>query len=240
MSAQSSGQPPLPRATVTGRITVTFDLFSALIDSRTGGSRALQSIADRRGWAVSGEALYAEWDRHNKSAQKGCVPWRPWRVPATAALRRTYEALGLAPANDAEADTDIATLSDSMSAWPLWPDVAEGLPRLARTVRVGLLSNVDDALFARTAAAPLIDPEVALTSEGLGAYKPHPEIYLRAKGRLGDVVHVPTSARDVRGALEAGIPVVRLRRPGHELEPGGPQPEHEVGSIDEVGALLAG
>lgn len=84
-----------------------------------------------------------------------------------------------------------------MADWPLWPDVAGGLPRLARVARVGLLSNVDDALFARTAAAPLVDPEVALTSEQLGVYKPHPEIYLRAKARLGDLVHVPTSARDV-------------------------------------------
>ena len=103
-----------------------------------------------------------------------------------------------------------------------------------------LLSNVDDALFARTAPSSLVDPEVALTSERLAAYKPHPEIYLRARERLGDVVHVPTSARDVRGALEAGIPVVRLPRPGHELDPDGLRPEHEVGTVDEIAPLLAG
>ena len=219
--------------------TVTFDLFSALIDSRAGGSHALQSIADRRGWPVSGETLYDEWDRHNKAAQKACVPWQPWRVPATAALRRTYEVLEVA-VNAADVGADIEAFADSMADWPLWPDVADGLPRLASMARVGLLSNVDDALFARTAAAPFVDPAAALTSEQLGAYKPHPEIYLRAKARLGDVVHVPTSARDVRGALEAGIPVVRLRRPGHEPDPAGPQPEHEVSSIDGIAALLAG
>ena len=220
------------------RRTVTFDLFSALIDSRTGGSRALQSVADRRGWPVPGESLYDAWDRHNKAAQKGCVPWQPWRVPATAAWRRTCEGFGLTLGDDGAAD--MAAFAESMADWPLWPDVAEGLPRLADVVRVGLLSNVDDELFARTAAAPLVDPEVALTSERLGAYKPHPEIYRRAKERLGDMVHVPTSARDVRGALEAGIPVVRLRRPGHELDPDGPRPEHEVDSIDGIAALLAG
>ena len=82
--------------------TVTFDLFSALIDSRTGGSRALQSVADGRGWPVPGETLYDEWDRHNKAAQKGCVPWQPWRGPATAAWRRTCEVLDLAVT-----DTDV-------------------------------------------------------------------------------------------------------------------------------------
>ena len=219
--------------------TVTFDLFSALLDSRTGGSRAWQAVADRRGWPVPGEVLYDEWDRRNKAAQKDCVPWQPWRVPATAAWRRTCEVLGLA-VTDPGVEADVEAFAATMADWPLWPDVAEGLPRLTRVARVGLLSNVDDALFARTAASSLVDPEVALTSERLGAYKPQPEIYLRARERLGDVVHVPTSARDVRGALEAGIPVVRLRRPGHELDPDGPRPEHEVGSIDEIAELLAG
>ena len=132
--------------------TVTFDLFSALIDSRTGGSHALQSIADRRGWPVSGETLYDEWDRNNKAAQKGCFPWAAVAVPATAALRRTYEVLELL-VNATDAGTDLEAFSDSMADWPLWPDVSDGLPRLASIVRVGLLSNVDDALFARTAAA---------------------------------------------------------------------------------------
>ena len=53
-------------------------------------------------------------------------------------------------------------------------------------------------------------------------------------------MHVPTSAREVRGALEAGIPVVRLRRPGHELDPDGPRPEHEVATVDGIADLLAG
>ena len=231
--------------------TVTFDLFSALLDSRTGGSRAWQSVADRRGWPVPGEELYDEWDRQNKAAQQACVPWQPWRVPATAAWRRTCEVMGLAGTDidagagleadaEAELEADVEAFAATMADWPLWPDVADGLPQLARVARVGLLSNVDDALFARTAAAPLVDPGVALTSERLSAYKPHPEIYLRARQRLDDVVHVPTSARDVRGALEAGIPVVRLRRPGHELDPDGPRPEHEVDSIDEIADLLAG
>ena len=221
------------------RRTVTFDLFSALLDSRTGGSRGWQSVADRRGWSVPGEALYDEWDRRNKAAQRDCVPWQPWRVPATAAWRRTCGDLGLT-VTAADVGSDVEAFAGTMAEWPLWPDVADGLPRLASTHRVGLLSNVDDALFARTAAAAFVDSDAALTSERLGAYKPHPEIYLRAKARLGDLVHVATSARDVRGALEAGIPVVRLRRPGHDLDPDGPRPDREAAGIDEIAELLAG
>jgi FMN phosphatase YigB (HAD superfamily) len=220
---------------VTGDTVVTFDLFSALIDSRAGGSAAFGGLARARSWPVTGEALYEAWDPLNKAAQRDCVTWVPWREPASRALERAYAGLGLS--GDAAADVEV--LVSSLPDWPLWPDVAPGLPRLAESVRVGLLSNVDDELFARTAAAPLVDPAAALTSQRLRAYKPHAEIYLRARERLPEMVHVATSARDVRGALEAGIPVVRQRRPGHELDPDGPRPAYEVDTVDDLPQVLA-
>lgn len=215
--------------------TVTFDLFSALIDSRTGGSAAFGRLCRDRGWSVTGGQLYDTWDPLNKAAQRDCPTWAPWRVPATTALASAYAALSL----EGDAPADLEALATAMSDWPLWPDVAEGLPRLAAHYRVGLLSNVDDELFARTAAAPLIDPDAALTSQRLRAYKPHAEIYLRARDALGKLVHVATSARDVRGALEAGIPTVRLRRPGHDLDPAGPRPVYEVDSVEDLRGVLA-
>ena len=88
-------------------------------------------------------------------------------------------------------------------------------PRLAAGHRIGILSNVDDDVFARTRVAPLVADDDVLTSERLRAYKPHPDIYRRARERAGGaLLHVATSARDVRGALAAGLDVVRLRRPG--------------------------
>lgn len=64
-------------------------------------------------------------------------------------------------------------------------------------------------------------------------------IYRRAVETVGSMVHVATSARDVRGALEAGIPVVRLRRPGHALDPDGPRPTYEVRTVDDLPGALA-
>ncbi|MCU1619113.1 MAG: putative Haloacid dehalogenase, type, partial [Modestobacter sp.] len=69
------------------------------------------------------------------------------------------------------------------------------------------------------------------------AYKPHPELYLRARD-AGVDVHVPASARDTRGALEAGLAVVRVRRSGHRVDPDGPQPSHEIGELGELPAVL--
>jgi len=217
------------------RRVVTFDLFSALIDSRSGGSVALDAVARAHDWQVSGLQLYDAWDPRNKAAQRDCAVWEPWRGPAGRAMAAAYADLGLVgePAEGVEA------LVRSMPEWPLWPDVPAGLTALRDEWRVGLLSSVDDDLFASTAAAPLVDHDVALTSERLGVYKPHAAIYRRAVDEFGPLVHVATSARDVHGALEADIPVVRLRRPGHEVDPDGPRPSHEIASTSELPEVLA-
>jgi 2-haloacid dehalogenase len=83
-----------------------------------------------------------------------------------------------------------------------------------------------------------MDPADVLTSERLHAYKPHPQLYRRAVA-AGVDVHVPASARDTRGALEAGMAVVRVRRPGHSVDPDGPQPELEVGDLSALPDALA-
>lgn len=213
---------------------VTFDLFSALIDSRSGAASALAGIGAQRGWRLSAAAVYDEWDARNKASQKSTVEWLPFAEHCRRALVDTYRALELGGDPDVDADRLLGSLPD----WPLWPDVPDALAALRPDHRLGVLSNVDDALFARTRVAPLVDPVDALTSERLHAYKPHPQLYRRALA-AGVDVHVPASARDTRGALEAGMAVVRVRRPGHHVDPAGPQPGREVADLSELPAALA-
>jgi 2-haloacid dehalogenase len=214
---------------------ITFDLFSALVDSRTGAARMFDALAGQHGWRIGGERLYDEWDRRNKASQRDQPDWIPFAEHCSRSLAATYADLGLT----GRPSVDAAILLGSVGAWPLWPDVAVELPRLAAAHRVGVLSNVDDDVFARTRVAPLVPDGDVLTSERLRAYKPHAEIYRRAAEQAGGVLlHVATSARDVRGAMEAGIDVIRLRRPGHELDPAGPAPAHEAADLAELRHLL--
>jgi 2-haloalkanoic acid dehalogenase type II len=220
------------------RPLVTFDLFSALIDSRTGGSAMLGRLAETRGWDVDGAAVFAIWDARNKASQRDEPTWVSFAEHSRRALAGAYAELGL----DGDADDDVVLLLDSVGTWPLWPDVAAGLPAIALHHRTGILSNVDDDVFARTAVAGLlgaVDAGAVLTSERLRAYKPRPEIYRRARDRAGGrLLHVATSARDVRGALEAGIDTVHLARPGHTVDPAGPAPAHTVGDLAELAVAL--
>jgi 2-haloacid dehalogenase len=217
------------------RPLVTFDLFSALIDSRMGGSAVLDGLAHARGWPVDGGVLYDVWDARNKASQRDLATWVPFAEHCRRALAGAYAELDLA----GDADADVVVLLRSVGDWPLWPDVAEELPRLAAAHRIGVLSNVDDDVFARTTVADLVADGDVLTSERLRAYKPHPDIYRRARERAGGaLLHVATSARDVRGATEAGIDVIHLRRPGHELDPAGPIPDRTAADLAGISRLL--
>jgi 2-haloacid dehalogenase len=214
---------------------LTFDLFSALIDSRTGASRILGAIAAERRWPIGGERLYDEWDRRNKASQRDERDWIPFAEHCCRALAATYSDLGLA----GRAPVDAAMLLGSVGGWPLWPDVDRQLPAIAARHRIGVLSNVDDDVFARTRVAQLVPDDAVLTSERLRAYKPGPEIYRRARERAGgELVHVATSERDVRGALAAGLDVIRLRRPGHTADLSTAPPHREAADLGELGRLL--
>jgi 2-haloalkanoic acid dehalogenase type II len=215
-------------------LVVTFDLFSALLDSRSGGSAAFDRIGGERGWAVSGAEVYDAWDALNKAAQKQCTSWVPYATLAERALETTYTRRGLA----GDPSQDVSRLLASIPDWVPWPDVPDGLAALADHYPVGILSNVDDAIFAGTQVAGRVTRELVLTSERLGVYKPDPRIYEAARDACEGLVHVATSARDVRGALEAGIPVVRLKRPGHDLDPAGPTPTWQADSVHDLPSLL--
>ncbi len=211
---------------------VTCDLFSALLDSRSGATAALAALD--RAWPVPPAEVYDRWDATNKALQRDCLTWVPFAELSRQALAATYVELGV----PGSPEDDVQALLGSVGQWPLWPDVEQALGALREVARVGVLSNVDDALYAATRAAPLLDPALAMTSERLRAYKPSPRLYRAARAELGPFVHVASSARDVRGSLEAGISAVRLVRPGHRLDPDGPAPDHVVASLSELPDVL--
>lgn len=217
------------------RPVVTFDVFSALVDSRRGASAFLGAWAGARGWPCTGAAVYDAWDAENKRLHRDVEEWVPFAALAERALATTYADLALA----GDPGSDAAALLDSMAEWPLWPDVEQGVGEVAAHLRVGLLSNIDDDLLSRTRVRDLpVEPAAVVTSQRVRAYKPGARLYGEAGRLLGRFVHVASSARDVRGALDAGLPVVRLRRPGHVLDPQGQVPRREVDSTLGLAPVL--
>ncbi len=213
---------------------VTFDVFSALIDSRSGWTSAFTELALAPGCGVDAAQLYRRWDDANKSLQRASGDaYVPYVQLSAQALRQAYAEVGL----HGDPAADNGRLLETMARWPLYDDVRDALTAIGARHEIALLSNIDDHLLATTQAAALCP--VAVTSQQAGCYKPHPGIYRYAEQQLGQpLLHVPASARDVRGALEAGIAVVRVRRPGHTVDPAAPAASQEIDDLGQLAELL--
>lgn len=212
---------------------VTCDVFSALTDSHRGARTLLAGL--HRNWPVDPATVAADWDARTKTLHRTHRAWHSHTELATHALVSTYAELGI----PGDARDDAAQLLESMRDWPVWPDVAALDTAAWSGLRVGLLTNCDDDLLAHSRAAALdwVDGE-RLTSQALRAYKPARAFYERARERIGPFVHIAASARDVRGALEAGVPCVRLARPGHALDPDGPMPALTITNANDLPAAV--
>ncbi len=213
---------------------VTLDVLSALTDSHRGATTFLAGLTSS--WPVDPAEVARDWDARTKELHRTIRTWRRHADLATEALVSTYASLGVRR----DAQDDAAGLLASLADWPLWPDVAALAPESWDALRVGLLTNCDDELLAGTRAAALawVDPGLLVTSQSLQAYKPVAAFYDRARVRVGPFVHVAASARDVRGALEAGVACVRLARPGHRLDPAGPAPAVTVHDAADLPAAV--
>jgi 2-haloalkanoic acid dehalogenase type II len=215
-------------------VCVTFDVYSALVDSRRGGTAAFVELARRRAWKVDPEELFVGWDARNKALQAETTPFVMYKELARRALVDVCTELEL----DVVASADATFLLSTIDRWPHYPDVPEGVGAVAEHFPVALLSNIDDDLLARTHAGFAF--ERAVTSQKAHSYKPHEGIYRHAEAVLGTpLLHVPASPRDVKGATDAGLEIVRIKRPGQSLVPDSPRPGPEIDDLRELAGLLS-
>ena len=195
---------------------LTFDCYGTLIDWETGIVDALRPWLARHGAAIGRETLLAAFARH-ESAQQAATPAMRYPELLACVLRRMGEELGL-PVSDAEAEAFGASVGD----WPAFPDSAAALAHLAGHYRLVVLSNVDRASFARSAAR-LGDPfDAVFTAEEIGSYKPDPRNFAFMLDRLaaagwarGDILHTAQSLfHDIRPAKAAGLATCWIDRSG--------------------------
>jgi 2-haloacid dehalogenase len=117
----------------------------------------------------------------------------------------------------APADADL--LARRWGELPLFPDVPQGLGALrAAGWKIGVLTNCDDDLFAQTLARnPSLAPDLVITAEQVGSYKPEFGHFVRFEKQTGvaraDWVHAANSwFHDIEPAQRQGITRVWVNR----------------------------
>jgi 2-haloacid dehalogenase len=190
---------------------LTFDCYGTLIDWESGIFSALRPILAAHGKAITDAKLLELYGELEAQAEQG--DFRPYREVLQAVVRGFGERLGFAPR-----DTETRSLPESLSRWLPFPDTVAALRRLKAQYKLGILSNVDDDLFAATAPKLEVDFDYAVTAQQAQAYKPSLKIFRLAQERMGvptgKWLHVGQSIyHDVIPAQSLGLATVWVNRP---------------------------
>ena len=145
---------------------LTFDCYGTLIDWETGILAALRRVLSPRGIEASDDDLLEAYARSKRAAEAGPYRtlsrdpgrWHPRASPRPRAWSRT--------------EREVAAFADSVGDWPAFPDSAAALARLHQRFRLGVITNCDDDLFARSAARLGIEFDWVVTAQQAGATSP--------------------------------------------------------------------
>jgi 2-haloacid dehalogenase len=186
---------------------LTFDCYGTLIDWESGIWQALQPLLARCAAPPSRDAALAAFGA-TESEEERATP----NLVYPQLLARVHRRL--AAAWDAAADAaEEAAFGAAVGDWPAFPDSAAALAYLARFYKLVILSNVDRASFARSAAKLGVEFFAVYTAEDVGSYKPDPANFRYLLDRLaepgvkpGDILHVAQSLyHDHAPANRAGL-----------------------------------
>lgn len=169
---------------------LTFDCYGTLIDWESGICEALQPVLRRHGVALAGEKLLEKYAACEAAAEQG--EFRKYRQVLQSVLVQLGRELGFEPS-----PAELQAFPESIRHWRPFPDTVAALRGLKSRFRLGIISNVDDDLFAYSAALLQVPFDWVITAEQAGAYKPSPAIFQHALRIIGvpagQILHVAQS-----------------------------------------------
>ena len=222
---------------------LTFDCYGTLVDWEAGIITAAgRACADHGVSCAEADILRAFGEaEHVVQAER----YRTYREVLALTLARMGGTLGFRP-TAAECDAFAASVGD----WPPFPDTKTALRRLGARYRLGIVSNVDDDLFAETTSRLGIDFDWVVTAQQVGSYKPAPahfeEMVMRSGIPRGRTLHIAQSLfHDIGPASALGYATVHVNRPSRgsgsgATPPSAARPGAEVFDMAGVAELLLG
>jgi 2-haloacid dehalogenase len=193
---------------------LTFDCYGTLIDWDAGITAAIRPILAVHGVHAEDHELLERYAHHEATTEAG--PYRRYREVVAGCLRGIAGDLGFEP-DPGEVEAFAASVGD----WPPFPDSRDALATLARRYRLGVITNCDDDLFARTNRQLDVPFEWIVTAQQVGAYKPDERNFNVALERIGPprdrIIHVAQSLyHDHVPARRLGLTSVWINRRGED------------------------
>jgi 2-haloacid dehalogenase len=221
---------------------ITFDCYGTLIDWETGMLAPLRPLFSGDGRAIADGELLRHYGEVEAELEAG--PYLPYRQ----ILSRTVQEMGKRCGVNISA-AEGALFAESLTRWEPFPDTVAGLEALARRFRLGIISNVDDDLFAVTRKKLRVNFDVVVTAQQVQSYKPSHNNFQEALRRSGlekeEILHAAQSVyHDIIPANQLGIKNVWVNRPSIRpgtgaAKPAAALPTAEVTSLAELVKLVA-
>jgi len=222
---------------------ITFDCYGTLIDWETGMLGQLRPLFSRKGCAIDDGELLRHYGEVEAELEAG--PYLPYRQ----VLSLTVQEMGRRCQAAISAE-DGALFAESLTGWEPFADTVAGLQALARRFRLGIISNVDDDLFAVTRNKLGVSFDVVVTAQQVESYKPSHKNFQEALRRSGlkkeELLHAGQSVyHDIIPANQLGIRNVWVNRPSIRpgagaAKPATGQPTAEVKSLAALVEMVVG
>jgi 2-haloacid dehalogenase len=221
---------------------ITFDCYGTLIDWENGMLAELRPLFSRNGRRVPDTQLLELYGEIEAEIEAG--PYLPYRQ----VLASTVQEIGSRTGIKVSAEEGRA-FAGSLTRWKPFMDTVVALASMARRFRLGIISNVDDDLFAETRKkfAP-VEFDFVVTAQQVQSYKPSLRNFEEAVRRSGlnkdQILHAGQSLyHDVAPANALAIRNVWVNRPSVRpgsgaARPGNGTPTYEVHSLAELSVLL--
>jgi len=219
---------------------ITFDCYGTLIDWEAGMLTAFRQVLPNPD-SFSDNQLLETYAAIESRLESG--PYLMYREVLTRAARELGRQLGVALSDDA-----CRRFAGSVKDWQPFPDTVEALHVLATRFRLGIISNVDDDLFAATRDKLQAPFDFVVTAQQVKSYKPalrnFHEAITRSGSRKEEMLHAAQSIHhDIVPAKELGLANAWVnRRFGKNgfgaTIPAQAQPMLEVHSLAELAERL--
>ena len=189
---------------------LTFDCYGTLIDWESGLLQALRPVFGAHQVRIPDEKALILFAELEAEAEKG--EFRTYKEVLKTVLRGFGERLKFDPYPG-----ELQSFALSVGDWKPFSDTVTSLKQLRRRFRLGILSNVDDDLFAHSAQALKVPFDWVITAQQAGSYKPALTNFRLALERIGfpqeQVLHVAQSLyHDIQPAHELGLATVWVNR----------------------------
>jgi len=195
---------------------LSFDCYGTLIDWEKGILGALQPVFKAHNVNLLDEqtlGLYA--DLEPEAQKEG--QYVKYEEVLRKVVRQFGNTLGFMPS-----ESELNCLASLLKDWLPFPDTVPALKTLKKNIRLAVISNIDDDLFALSAKRLRVEFDWIITAEQAKSYKPSRRIFEYAIKKIGyppqRILHIaPSVYHDIIPAKAMGLSAIWVdRRKGQE------------------------